>query len=837
MQIDLQNDLGIVFTGISGASNISIYGIDNDGNLIRLFDPLLDYTVPPIQDDWIAIPQIQPSTPNFARVGPDLFFSFEIYYFSEDGFEKTDVQVMRLTEGAVIETGVLMPDLSQASYGPVFHAPVTAIGAGEDYYFPVTFDETMPGQVYITNADGTLRLGSTFTRPTGEAGPKEGMTSLGEDVFFIGNERTPLDVNELWRIGADGSFGFVFADSTGSVISVATFDDAVWFLVRQPPQQTIVPELWRLGADGVPVQIDTLSDIMPSRDVRLKVVDDQLYMLGLGTSPLVEVAPDGSLTPLLDGGLPNTRVGDLVSFAGSLYFVGDYTPEGALTQRGMLFRVEADGTASRVETFGIDLAEGFAGELVVVADLLYFRGGTLIDDGFGGTTLEISNLHVMDADENVTRLTGAGTAAPSVRAVNALFAYETDISFDRSGVQPAITARDDIAAAIQDGPQITGNVLDNDDGAELEVIDIAGSAANVGTALTGTLGTLTLEAGGGFTYFADNAVHLPEGETAVDVFTYRVADSGGEQATARLSITVTGVNDPASITGDTSRLVVEDDSDHQQAGGVLIVTDPDAGEDRFADPGAGPLEGAYGSFTFDPDTGAWSYTLDNDAEAVRALTEGAEVFDSLTVTSLDGTASETITVTIQGTGVRSAGSEPDRVAQLQGFLLDNAERALEGVSVTFTSEGGVPQAIISDSSGRFGFDVELGLSGHLHATRAYDPLTDGRLSASDALEVLRLAVGLEPSWGPARPMDFIAADINQDGRVTAADTLEVLRSAVGLESQDAPRWVFLDAEADLSSVNRNNTEVETGIRIDALAAGLTEVSMTAILLGNMQEYA
>ena len=42
MQIDLQNDLGIVFTGISGASNISIYGIDNDGNLIRLFDPLLD---------------------------------------------------------------------------------------------------------------------------------------------------------------------------------------------------------------------------------------------------------------------------------------------------------------------------------------------------------------------------------------------------------------------------------------------------------------------------------------------------------------------------------------------------------------------------------------------------------------------------------------------------------------------------------------------------------------------------------------------------------------------------------------------------------------------------
>ncbi len=58
------------------------------------------------------------------------------------------------------------------------------------------------------------------------------------------------------------------------------------------------------------------------------------------------------------------------------------------------------------------------------------------------------------------------------------------------------------------------------------------------------------------------------------------------------------------------------------------------------------LSGAYGSFTFDPATGAWSYTLDDRAQA---LTEGQTVEEVLTVTSLDGTASQAITVTVTGT--------------------------------------------------------------------------------------------------------------------------------------------------------------------------------------------
>ncbi|WP_037460284.1 VCBS domain-containing protein, partial [Sinorhizobium fredii] len=60
------------------------------------------------------------------------------------------------------------------------------------------------------------------------------------------------------------------------------------------------------------------------------------------------------------------------------------------------------------------------------------------------------------------------------------------------------------------------------------------------------------------------------------------------------------------------------------------------------------LDGVYGSFTFDPATGTWTYTLDNDRAATQALKRGQPVSDTLTVTSLDGTASHAIVVNITG---------------------------------------------------------------------------------------------------------------------------------------------------------------------------------------------
>src|SRR5690606_25382707 len=69
----------------------------------------------------------------------------------------------------------------------------------------------------------------------------------------------------------------------------------------------------------------------------------------------------------------------------------------------------------------------------------------------------------------------------------------------------------------------------------------AGTAQPVGTAL----GSLTITAGGVWTYRVDNAQvqHLGEGETRDEVFTVRSAD-GTEQT---VTVTITGTNDGPTI--------------------------------------------------------------------------------------------------------------------------------------------------------------------------------------------------------------------------------------------------------------------------------------------------
>lgn len=85
-------------------------------------------------------------------------------------------------------------------------------------------------------------------------------------------------------------------------------------------------------------------------------------------------------------------------------------------------------------------------------------------------------------------------------------------------------------------------------------------------------------------------------------------------------------------------------------------------------------------------------------------------------------------------------------------------------------------------------------------------------------------------------MDFIAADLDGNGQVGASDALDILRAAVGLSATNAPRWVFLDPDADLSEVSRTATMVETGFHSDSLAGEITDLNLIGILVGNVQEY-
>ena len=78
----------------------------------------------------------------------------------------------------------------------------------------------------------------------------------------------------------------------------------------------------------------------------------------------------------------------------------------------------------------------------------------------------------------------------------------------------------------------------------------------------------------------------------------------------------------------------------------LTVNDIDDGEARFVEVAEG-TEGdkGFGTFSLSED-GNWTYTIDNSKSEVQSLGLGEELQDSLTVTSADGSASVTLTVTI-----------------------------------------------------------------------------------------------------------------------------------------------------------------------------------------------
>ncbi|WP_418315391.1 Ig-like domain-containing protein [Piscinibacter sakaiensis] len=89
------------------------------------------------------------------------------------------------------------------------------------------------------------------------------------------------------------------------------------------------------------------------------------------------------------------------------------------------------------------------------------------------------------------------------------------------------------------------------DGDSLTVGAVNGLAANVGKAVVGLWGTLTLNADGSYQYKpSDAAQALDDGDSRTDQFSYTVTD-GSLNATTTLTITVTGVNDGPVAVDDT----------------------------------------------------------------------------------------------------------------------------------------------------------------------------------------------------------------------------------------------------------------------------------------------
>lgn len=248
------------------------------------------------------------------------------------------------------------------------------------------------------------------------------------------------------------------------------------------------------------------------------------------------------------------------------------------------------------------------------------------------------------------------------------------------------------------------------------------------------------------------------------------------------------------------------------------------------------LDGAGGTQTIITD-----FTVDEDAIDVSAL----DLSIAQIAAALDG-AAETATGTTITYGTSTVLYQGLTLAEMLGdfvnvalTVMDRAGNPAPDLTIDYTPDSGPDP--ISGLSGRVSGTYDLTLRGdELTGTatggRAYDAATDDPISAVDALEILRIAVGLDPTWGPADTFDFIAADVNTDGRVTSLDALELLRYAVGLSSNYTPEWVLVDADLASVPADSSNVPTERGVVIDA-SGGTLDYDAIAILVGNMTDFA
>ncbi|WP_172203783.1 S-layer family protein, partial [Niveibacterium sp. COAC-50] len=211
--------------------------------------------------------------------------------------------------------------------------------------------------------------------------------------------------------------------------------------------------------------------------------------------------------------------------------------------------------------------------------------------------------------------------------------------------------------------------------------------------LAGTYGTFTFNTTtGAWTYAANNAQSaiqsLGAGQSLTDSITVKSADGTASQV---ISVTINGTNDGATIGGTATGTVVEAGgvanaiAGTPNASGTVTVSDADAGQSSFQAVAPASLSGTYGTFTFNAATGAWTYALDNTKAATQALTNGQIVHDTLTVTSLDGTATKAIDVTVTGANDTAAitgtatGTMTEDVAVTSGYLTASGSLAVSDV--------------------------------------------------------------------------------------------------------------------------------------------------------------
>lgn len=341
---------------------------------------------------------------------------------------------------------------------------------------------------------------------------------------------------------------------------------------------------------------------------------------------------------------------------------------------------------------------------------------------------------------------------------------------------------------------VTINVLANDGDPNGDVLNVEAASAAHGTVVINADKTITYTPNADF--------------NGTDTISYTINDGKGGSASASVSVAVAAVNDQAAISGVAAGTVAEDGV--LSTSGLLTVTDVDAGENRVQ--AQSNVAGAYGSFSIAA-SGAWTYNLNNSTAAVQGLTGADVVTDSFAVTSADGTAVQTVVVSVNGADDQGAPPivvlppalpaevDEDNAVIISGISVDipGVADALVNTSITATN-GSVALTVLDGitftdgdgSDGTLAFSgTESAVNSALAQSIAFTP--DANYNGPASVTVTFDDGGANPTGVPQQISTVVALDVKPvndppviDGVLTGNVTEDVDLSATGALSANDP---------------------------------------------------
>ncbi len=362
-----------------------------------------------------------------------------------------------------------------------------------------------------------------------------------------------------------------------------------------------------------------------------------------------------------------------VAQAGTVGAYGTFTinAAGAWTYTASSAHNEFAAGTTYSETFTVASADGTTSTVTVnivgTNDAAVLSSATVNLTETDAVLTTGGTLTISDVDSPATFVAQAGTVGTyGTFTINAAGAWTYTASSAHNEFAAGTTYSETFTVASADGTTstVTVNIVGTDDapvistGAGSVVENTQPSVSGALTAtdadnatlaftpatINGAYGSLVLAADGSWTYTLDaRAEQLAGGQTVSEPITVTLNDG----STTTVTISVSGTNDAAVISGTSVGSVTEDGG--LSAAGTLTATDVDSPATFVAASSAG----VYGDFVINA-AGTWTYVLRNGDANVQALTSAQHPTETFTVTTADGT-SQTVTVTVNGTNEAPVG--------------------------------------------------------------------------------------------------------------------------------------------------------------------------------------